>query len=133
MKIGTVFFWDNLQVDLSGKIKSRWFIYLGKTPYGIDPPRSHLGTTTTQLRYYGVSGYRQHNITLRFSAGESGFEQDCILDIDKDIHSELTLKLENNSNIIIKGHLKKEKLEKLYDLIKSSNRIDKYGVFTLLR
>ena len=42
MKIGTVFFWDNLQVDLSGKIKSRWFIYLGKTPYGIDPPRSHL-------------------------------------------------------------------------------------------
>ncbi|MBW8003070.1 MAG: hypothetical protein FVQ80_13800 [Planctomycetes bacterium] len=125
MKIGAVFFWSNFHKYKSGKLKGRWFIYLGKTVYGMKPERSHIGTTTTKLRYYEKGGYRHNNIIYRFSAGEFGFEEDCILDVDNDINAEFTSKIENNPEITVKGFLDNSSLEKLYVYIRDSKRIDK--------
>ena len=124
MKVGTVLFWDQF-VQVRGQWKARWFIYLGKTSYGISPSRAHLGTTTTQLLYYDEGGYRSQHSVMRFSPGEFGFQEECVLNVDTDIQSALLSRLESGQDITTRGCLDSHRLERLFELISHSHGIDR--------
>jgi hypothetical protein len=124
MRIGSVFYWDRF-VQVHGQWKARWFIYLGKTSYGVSPARAHVGTTTTQLLHYAAGGYRSQHRIMRFSRGEFGFQEDCVLDVDTDVQSAYVQRLESGEDITAKGCLDNQRLERLYELISSSHGIDK--------
>lgn len=123
MKVGTVLFWDRF-VQVGGQWKARWFIYLGKTSYGISPARAYLGTTTTQLLYYAEGGYRSQHSIMRFSRGEFGFQEECVLDVDTDIQSTLLRRLESGQDITTRGCLDSLRLQRLFQSISRSHGID---------
>lgn len=125
MRVGTVFFWNRYQRHPTADPKGRWFIYFGKTVYGLQPLLYHIGTTTTQLHYYRNDGIRKNNIIVQFTAKECGFESDCILDIDRDIFSDNANRIEGNSEIHIKGQIPDAKLRDIYLLISKSRNVAK--------
>ena len=81
--IGTVFKWINFPFQDDGEIKNRYFIYFGRSGFGVEPIMFHLFTTSTQLRHYHpVAGSRRNNRFFKFVADQYGFSSDCILDVE---------------------------------------------------
>ena len=119
MKVGTVFCWNRF-LHRGRESKNSWFIYLGKTGYGADPPHAYIGRTTTQLNYYAPGQYRARRKKMSFARGECGFEEECLLDVDEDIISTLMVEFEESTEIVLKGCLPDNKLRKLLQLILSS-------------
>lgn len=122
MQVGTVFLWIDFPYQINGEIKSRLFIYLGKSHFSIEPQFAYLFTTTTKFNHYKKDGDRKNNSFTIFEKGEYCFDERCILDLDSGLHEiEISL-LENNNKIIIKDTLPNDKLKEIYDLVLKSNK-----------
>jgi len=109
MQVGTVFKWLNFPYQSDGDKKDCYFVYFGKTGYGIKPVMFHCCTTTTQEWHYS-SGKRKNHHIYRFNANEYGFPRACILDFDIGMESVpwTILKIQKDLNNIYKvGQLPK--------------------------
>ncbi len=123
MKIGSVFYWADIDKDDFGRPKGRWFIILGTTGYGYEPSSYHVGTTTTQLQHFEKDGARHRHLVCYFSSGEGGFTESCALDIDEDIFAVEAAKVDSDPRVQEKGTLPASKLMELYARIKTSAHI----------
>ena len=121
MTVGTVFIWNNYEKISAFKSKRRWFIYLGKTGYGTIPVIVHAGTTTTQFQYYQKGHVRSRHKHMEFKRGKYGFNDDCLIDFDEDIHGISETKILSNEDIEMCGHIPNHLLVKMYSLIRISD------------
>lgn len=122
LRVGTIFKWHDFPHQDDGKIKDRFFIYFGKTAFGLVPVILHLFTTTTRDDHYNSGGNRKNHSITRFSKGELGFTEDCILDVDMGVDS-YPEKTFEHEKITKTGELPVEKIEEIYSLIHSSRYI----------
>ena len=89
----------------------------------------------TKLIIRGVSNH----LNILFKAGECGFEEDCVLDIDGGFYSHIEQnKLENNTAIEIKYEITRiDILQRIYKLVNDSKyistmiKLDIYTSFNL--
>lgn len=116
MKPGTVFKWNNFPYPkFGGKIKARWFIYLGDTGLLSSPIIAHLCTTTTTLEDFKPMGKRAtHRFFLFTKVKYPFFDQDCILDYDEEPYPEEKNSLLTNTSIEMKGELDNACLKTIY-------------------
>ena len=106
---------------MNGNVKSRLFIYLGKSHFSIEPQFAYLFTTTTKFEYYSKNGVRKNNSYLVFKKGEYCFNKKCILDIDSGLNEINLSLLENNNKIVVKDKISEVKLKEIYSLILNSS------------
>jgi hypothetical protein len=128
-QIGTVFKWLNFPFTQYGNldIKTRWFIYLGRSSKLNTPVFLYIGTTTSQTQHYDKDGCRSNSNFIRYKAGEFGFDTDCVLDIDADIYDYIT---ESDFNRYSADHelvsvLPQDQIRRIYNKILQSNFIGK--------
>ena len=116
MKPGAVFRWKEFPYPkYAGKIKARWFIYLGDTGLLSAHVIAHICTTTTSLDDFGPRRKRaSHRHLLLKKTRYPFFDEDCILDFDEWPYSVEKKSLENNPDIEIKGELDQECLKTIY-------------------
>ena len=86
MRTGDVFLWKAYPYQNDGKIKNRWFVYLGdlkNDPFDDDTLIAVVApTTTTQTDHYRPGEHREKHLTIGFTTDDGyGFEQDCMLDL----------------------------------------------------
>lgn len=132
MQVGTVFLWLDFPYQINGEVKSRLFIYLGKSHFSIKPQFAYLFTTTTKFKHYRKNGYRKNNSFTIFEKGEYCFDERCILDLDSGLHEIDISLLENNKKIIIKDALSNNKLKEIYSLILLRKLKIFYGYFIII-
>lgn len=121
--IGTIFKWINFPFQKDGEIKNRYFIYFGKTAFGLQPVMFHFFTTTTQLHFYNsYSGSWQDGLFFKISAGQYGFPSDCILDIDIGLESIADSSLIGQEIEFI-GCLSHVDMKLIFELIRKSRNI----------
>lgn len=132
MTVGDVFLWRGYPYSATGKIKDRWFIYLGT--YSEDPFSEAfllIPTTTTQLHYYEPGGSRCSHQFVRFRPSDGfGFEAECVADFDDVFYD--TPQTQFNSfvergDITVKGRINRcSVLKQINNAIKKSRDIDRY-------
>jgi hypothetical protein len=129
LEAGTIFKWQSFpdKRDPNSSIKTRWFIYFGKTGVFISPVILYMCTTTTQLQYYQSAGPRENHKYISFKKGQYGFEDDCILDIDINFYSDITEEQFSkcSSDIEIIQKLPEDQIRRIYKIILHSARIPK--------
>lgn len=131
MKIGEVFLWRNYPYAVVGKIKDRWFLYLGK--YREDPFSEIyllIPTATTQLHHFEPGGNRAGHSHVMIRADDGfGFEADCVIDFEEvfyDTREHEFVRYYENGDIIRKGKIDKEQvLREIYKAIQSARDIDR--------
>ena len=126
MKAGTVIKWHDFPFPrYGGEIKARWFICLGDSGKLADPLFIYLCTATTQLQEFGPGGKRERHTTCRFSAKNSPFDEDCILDIDEGPYALAQAQIDNNKDVEIKGQIGEQDMRMIYNLVVRSSRFSK--------
>ena len=122
MRIGEIFRWRDFPHQLYGDVKPRYFIYMGKTNFEIDPSFAYLYTTTGKLEYYTGDGKRANNSHLIFRKDEYCFTSDCVLDVDMGLHEIELSEIDNNeSSIDLLARLTEEKIIEIYNYILGSS------------
>lgn len=110
MDIGTVFIWRNYPFAVAGKIKDRWFLYLGTHK---EDPFSEIflliPTATTQLHHFELGGRRAGHSFVYIRAKDGyGFEADCAIDFDEvfyDISERVFTQYDSKGDIVVKGKI----------------------------
>ena len=120
MQVGEIFNWKDFPYQYNGDIKSRYFIYMGKTHFSVEPAVAYLYTTTGRLGYYQEGRERSGNSYLLFKSGEYCFKNDCILDFDIGLHEVGLSVIEANSDIEILDRLEEKKIAEIYNHIRES-------------
>jgi len=118
LQIGTVLKWDNFPLRrYGGKLKPRWFIYIGETGLLSQITIIYLATTTTKADPFKAGGSRSDHNKFTFRTQEfREFEEDCILDYDEQPYAiEKDKFLKNQSDISVKGQLKEETMRMIYN------------------
>lgn len=123
MKLGSVFMWRNFPLQEDGKVKDRYFIYLGKSCYTDNPIMVFLITATSRVHYYEEGGNRTHHNYIEFKAGQFCFTKDCIFDVNFTDHLEEINFLNHKEDIEEKTVLPESILKKIYNLILNSKTI----------
>ena len=128
MKVGDVIRWNNFPDPRYAQPlgKARWFICLGKSSSITPPVKFYIHTTTTQIQSFQPGGPSEKHPHLVFNAGEFGFEETCVLDIQEGPYSCSESDINRNlSNIEIKGTLDNRTLITIYNLVNESPNIPK--------
>lgn len=122
MKPGDILLWKDFPYpQMGGKIKPRWFIYLGDSGILSNPIFAYICTTTTQMADFEKGGKREGHRHFCFKKGEFPFESDCLLDYDESPYHHLTKQeLEKNTNIQVMGNLGQRLMREIYEGIYSS-------------
>ena len=127
LRVGTVFKWLDFPHPDDKHIKDRFFLYLGETGYGESPVLIYICTTTTRFEHYEAGAARSRNQIHRFESGAYGFEQECILDLER-VRSFTEDDLEGQ-RIEILGSLPHHELRQIYlkivDCRKIYNKVKK--------
>lgn len=113
MEIGD-FLWRNYPFAVTGKIKDRWFLYLGK--YKEDPFSECcilIPTATTQLHHFERGGSRAGHSYVMIKASDGfGFEADCVIDFDEVFYDTTEREFSlYKDDIVRKGNINKEPME----------------------
>jgi len=123
MKLGSVFIWRNFPFQGDGKVKDRYFIYLGKSRYPDNPIMVFLITATSRVHYYEEGEIRIRHNYIKFKSGQFCFAKDCIVDVDSiDNLKEMDF-LNHKKDIEEKTVLTEFILKKIYNLILKSKYI----------
>jgi len=135
MNVGDVFVWHNYPYRKAGKIKDRWFIYLGT--FKADPFSRSLSevfvmipTTTTQLHHYEPEGDRYSHSIVRFTPSQGfGFEAECVADFDA-VFYDITLatfnKFRQEDDIEVRGRIDHEPtMKKINNAVQQARFIDR--------
>jgi len=127
MDIGTVFKWINYPKQSDSIKKDRWFVYLGTSSKFCEPLNVFIFTTTSQTNLYEPWEKRENNKnTLKFKAGEFGFDVDCILDVFYFQNNWTLEEFEKyKDNFDIKGKVSDDKLKIIYEKILKETTIQK--------
>jgi hypothetical protein len=127
MDIGTVFKWKNYPKQSDSITKDRWFVYLGTSSKFYEPLNVFIFTTTSQTNLYEPWEEREKNKnTLKFKAGEFGFDVDCILDVFYFKNNWTLEEFEKyKDNFDIKGKVSDDKLKIIYEKILKETTIQK--------
>ena len=127
MDIGTVFKWINYPKQRDGITKDRWFVYLGTSSILSKPLNVFIFTTTSKTNLYEPWDKRENNKnTLKFKAGEFGFDVDCILDVFYFQNNWTLEEFEKyKDNFDIKGKVSDDKLKIIYEKILKEPTIQK--------
>ena len=126
MQVGGIYIWERfpLHTDPTAPTKSRWFVYLGTT----GPLQIHVSvficTATTKLKHYGPGGSRQGHRVMRIQAGQYGFQQDCVIDVDiGTMDFPETIMTSRKSDINQMGQFQDQEMRQLWNLIRDSGEI----------
>jgi len=126
LRVGTVFKWNDFpDIRYGGKLKPRWFVYLGETTKIQPPIIAYIQTTTAQKSDFNPGGNRNTHIHYEFKSEKTPFEVDCIIDFSIPSLDYEKEKLENNPQIEIKGELDTEILKILYNKMYKSPQYSK--------
>lgn len=129
MDLGDVFLWRNYPFAVTGKIKDRWFLYLGT--YKEDPFSDVvmlIPTATTQLHHFEAGGSRHGHSVVMISASEGyGFEADCVLDFDEVFYDTPKSDFDRYAgDMTIKGKISSnKKMKEIYEAIIRARDVDK--------
>ena len=128
--VGDVFLWSNFPFirDLDSTPKPRWFLYLGKTAYGVTPIIAYCCTSTQEDHHkeeYEPGGKRFKNLFLTIPKGEGGFTEASILDFTMNYYSDLseTIIDTHAADITIQGRLCTDRMRQIYKVILSARNI----------
>lgn len=135
MDIGSVFRWNGYAKQKDGKLKARWFIYLGLSSILSNPQNVFLLPSTTQTELYKKGNRRQnHKKIKRFKKGSCGFEDESIVDIDFFENNWVLHEFNRcSSDMEVKGKVSSNILMQLYDLILSDYYIEKIIIVDIRR
>ena len=116
LKVGNVILWGDYPSPRSGKIKARWFIYLGRTSVLTTPVFAYLCTTTTQLQHFDPGGSRSNHTCKRFDVRQFPlFERNCVIDFDEDLHEIPEATIDKcRAHIEIRGQLDENTLRNIF-------------------
>jgi hypothetical protein len=120
LKCGDVFKWIDFPYQNDGKIKDRWFIYLGRMDITSSPLFYYMQTTTTQIGDFD-NGNRVDHKTVLLKATETPFQLNCLMDVSIPLlkfTSELILSVEDKC--IYKGHLPENKKREILKKIEKT-------------
>lgn len=122
MEIGDVFVCPKFDdIDIVDKHKQKWWcIYMGESSLLVPPIFCYFHTTTTQMGHYRKGGNREHHQVMRISAGQWGFEQDCLIDFNNRPFTQPP-EFFQDKKILIKGKIPEEGLRRVYDFILNSD------------
>ncbi len=129
MEVGDVFLWRNYPFAVTGKIKDRWFLYLGR--YSEDPFSEVyllIPTATTQLNHFEQGGSRADHSYVMIKASDGfGFERDCVIDFDEIFYDITEHEFRSyEDDIVPKGNIDKEPvLRKIYEAVQAARYIDR--------
>ena len=131
METGDVFLWRNYPYAVTGKIKDRWFLYLGK--YRVDPFSEIyllIPTATTQLHHFEPGGRRASHSYIMIKASDGfGFEADCVIDFDEvfyDTTERDFAQFCSRGDIIPKGRIDNQQtLLKIYKAVEAARDVDR--------
>ena len=131
MTVGDVFLWRDYPYRASGRIKDRWFIYLGT--YRADPFSEVfllIPTTTTQLHHFEPGGSRESHHFVRFQPSDGfGFEAECVADFDEVFYDTPQAKFDvyvQKGDITVKGRIASLSVfRQISDAIQKSREIDR--------
>lgn len=80
LRCGDVFVWRDFPYQHDEKIKDRWFVFLGRMDITNNPVFYYMQTTTTNIDVFEKGGPRQSHKTIKMTAAETPFREDCVLD-----------------------------------------------------
>ena len=123
MRLGTVFLWKDFPKQQDGKVKDRYFLYLGKSCFTDNPIMVFLITATSRVYYYEEDGNRTQHNYIKFKSGQYCFPKDSIIDVGSIDFLEEKYFLNHKENIEEKTVLPESILKKIYNLIISSRVI----------
>jgi len=128
MDFGDVFLWRNYPFAVKGKIKDRWFLYLGT--YKADPFSEVImliPTATTQLHHFEAGGSRyDHSVVIMNASEGYGFEADCVLDFDEVFYDTSKTDFDRYAcDMTIKGKVNSnKKMKEIYEAIAKARDVD---------
>jgi hypothetical protein len=126
MKAGTVIKWHNFPFPrYGGGIKARWFVCLGDSGKFADSLFVYLCTATTQLQEFGPGGKRERHTICRFSAKNTPFEEDCVVDIDEGPYALVQAQIENNKDVETKGQIGEQNMRMIYNFVVRSSHFSR--------
>jgi hypothetical protein len=127
MNAGTVIKWNDFQDrQYEGKVKPRWFVYMGDTgPLSLSYRRAYLFTTTGQVEKFAPGGERERHTHCSFSPDTSPFERPCVMDFDEDYYPYELSKIETNPDIEIKERLRVQDIQMIWNRILRSSVLNK--------
>ncbi len=111
----------NLQ-HKGGKDKPVWVIFLGKDSVFGCPILVYFCRTTSQCKDFEPGGNREGHKFKRFDKGQFGFEEDCLIDYDEPIYSDITKEKFNSYKLTVKGHLPNHILQEIWKAYIKNNR-----------
>lgn len=118
--------WNNFEDRRKGgDIKPRWFIYLGDSGYFSIQLVIYICTTTTKESDFQKGGKRENHSYIKFSASNTPFEEDCILDFDESPFIYPKEKFANDPDIENIGILDDNTLRSIYKRILKSQAFSK--------
>lgn len=123
LTVGDVIFWRAFPYPRDEIVKSRWFVYLGKTGHFSTPTFIYLCTTTTQRHHFEPGGLRSNHTFIRFNIRQFPFfESDCIMDLDEELHDiREDMLIANQSQITLRGRLDENTLRNIYNQLRRSD------------
>ena len=121
MRVGSIFIWKEFDRQADKRIKDRLFIYFGRSPAFIEPIYAYIATTTGKTEYYKNGGRFSNNNIVWFKEGECNFNEDCVLDLDRNFFSEFELNKIIRKKII--DIIPEYKLKNIYEKIRNNNKI----------
>jgi len=135
MDIGSVFRWDYYPKQKDGKLKARWFVYLGLSSILSNPQNVFLLPSTTQIELYKKGNRRQnHKKIRRFKNGTCGFEDESIIDIHFFENNWILDEFNKYSlNMEVKGKISNNILTQLYNFILTDYYIEKIIIVDIRR
>lgn len=135
MDIGSVFKWDDYPKQKDGKLKARWFVYLGLSSILSNPQNVFLLPSTTQIELYEKGNRRQnHKKIRRFKSGSCGFEDESIIDIHFFENNWILDEFNKYSrDMEVKGKISNNILTQLYNFILTDYYIEKIIIVDIRR
>lgn len=107
IQFGDVFIWKNFPEHHDGVVKDAWFLVIGKTAYGVEPPYNFLIRSTTQTQHYENGGSREKNLKVFIEPSKpelAFFTKKCVYDCSVALFP----KSQNLNDLEAKGTLEKK-------------------------
>jgi len=135
MDIGSVFRWNDYPKQKDGKLKARWFIYLGLSSILSNPQNVFLLPSTTQIELYERGNRRQnHKKIKRFKRGSCGFKSESIIDIHFFENNWILGEFNKYSrDMEVHGKVSNNTLTQLYNFILTDYYIEKIIIVDIRR